>query len=375
MTYFDNAASTFPKPDIFYENFIESIKAYGINASRGKYKKAAEMKIIEIDLRSKLAQYFSISESNRIIFTASATVALNQVLQGLDYAKIKTVYISPFEHNSVYRPLIYLKHIYNFDLEFIPFDKFEWNENKTKLLFDSKKPDLVVLNHSSNVFGNILPVEHIFSLSKKYNATTVLDTAQTAGLLDMNMKKLNVDFSCFAGHKGLYGPSGIGGFAINTDIKLNPILLGGTGINSEDMNMPQSLPERYEVGSMNSMGIIGLHLSVKWLFDVGLDKIRKKKEENFNKLLNILKLYDEIKLIYGENNSGVVSCIFNDYSSQEAGILLDEYDISVRTGLHCAPLTHKHFGSLNNGTVRFSVGYFNTDEDFNNLKNVLSEIL
>ena len=319
MTYFDNAATTFPKPDIFYEKFIENIRLCGVNGSRGKYKKAAGMKNIEQSLRSSLAEYFGINEPNRVIFTASATVALNQVLQGLDYAKIKTVYISPFEHNSVYRPLIYLKNIHNFDLEFIPFEKIEWNKNKTKLLFDSKKPDLVVLNHSSNVFGNILSVEKIFSLAKNYNAITILDTAQTAGLLDMNMKKMNADFSCFAGHKGLYGPSGIGGFAINSNIKLKPILFGGTGINSEDIDMPNSFPERYEVGSMNSMGIIGLHLSVKWLFDVGLEPIRKQKEDNFNKLLNILKSYNEIKLIYGENNSGVVSCIFNDYSSQEAG--------------------------------------------------------
>ena len=389
MPYFDNSATSYPKPEVFYANLAESFRKYGVNASRGKYKQSSKMKEVEERLRANLASetFFNVCESRKVIFTASCTIALNQVLQGLDYANIKTVYISPFEHNAVYRTIMHLQSMHSFDLEIIPFNEFEWAEAKTKLHFSSKKPDLVILNHASNVFGNILPVEKIFSLAKEHEAITILDCAQSAGVIDVNLKKLNADFACFAGHKSLYGPSGIGGFAINptsedNNLKngrkptfLHPILFGGTGINSEETAMPSSLPERYEVGSMNSLGIIGLDLSVNWLLETGLENINKQKKENFKKLLSVLKTYDEIKLIYGENNVGVVSCQLEDNNPQEMGMFLDQHDISVRVGMHCAPLAHKHMGTAPAGTVRFSTGYFNTDDNFEAFDEALYEIL
>ena len=377
MAYFDNSATSYPKPEVFYANIAEIFQTCGVNASRGKYKQSSEMKKIEERLRANLAsdKFFNVCESHKIIFTASCTVALNQILQGLDYVNIKTVYISPFEHNAIYRTILYLQSLYNFDLEFIPFNKFEWEEGKTKLHFISKSPDLVILNHASNVFGNILPVSEIFTLAKQYDAVTILDCAQTAGVIDVDLQNSNVDFAAFAGHKCLYGPSGIGGFAINSKKTLKPVLFGGTGINSEEVGMPNSLPERYEVGSMNSLGIIGLDLSLNWLLETGLKNIRTKKCENFQKLIDILKKHDEITPIYGDYNVGVVSCLFEDNDPQEMGMFLDHNDISVRVGMHCAPLAHNHLNTVPSGTVRFSVGYFNTDEDFNALDEALYEIL
>ena len=378
MAYFDNSATTYPKPDVLYTKFVERVKEFGVNASRGKYKKANEMKKIENELRATLASdlFFNICEPRKIVFTSSATIAINQVLQGLNYSKIKTVYISPFEHNTVYRTILYLKKQYNFELEIIPFDLFKWNEAKTKIFFESKKPDLVILNHASNVFGNILPVEKLFSLSKKFNAITVLDAAQTAGSISVDMKKLNADFVCFAGHKGLYGPSGIGGFAINTDILLAPVLFGGTGINSEEIDMPISIPERFEVGSMNSWGIIGLNLSVQWIKGVGIANIAKRKQKHLKTLKAILSEYDEITFVADSaNNIGVLSTVFDGYTPQDIAKFLNEENIAVREGLHCAPLAHNHIGTAPNGTVRFSVGYFNNDADFKELENALDEIL
>ena len=374
--YLDNAATSYPKAPLLYERSMELYQEFGVNASRGKYSLAQKMGKVDSSLRTKLASIFNIVDKTKIIITPSATISLNQIIQGLDYSKIKNVYISPFEHNAVYRPILHMQKLHGFNLEIIPFDKFDWNSSKTKIFFDSKNPDLVILNHASNVFGNILPVKEIFSLAKQYDATTALDTAQTAGLINTDMKELQADFAAFAGHKTFYGPSGIGGFVINSDIKLNPILFGGTGINSEETDMPESYPERFEVGSMNALGIIGLDLSLTWLEGIGIDNIRKQKEDNFKALLETLKGFDdEIELIYGEPNIGIVSCCFADYSPQEIAILLDQAGVSTRSGLHCAPLAHRHLNTAPEGGVRFSVGYLNTLEKIKNIRDILWRVL
>lgn len=374
MIYFDNAATTYPKPKQVYENTMKIYSEIGLNASRGKYSKADEMSIITTSLRENLAKIAGIKYTNNIILSPSATIALNQIIQGIDYREIKNVYISPFEHNAVYRPLLAMKEKYNFEINFIPFDKFEWNEAKTELYFESKKPDIIILTHASNVLGNILPVQEIFAKGKEYNAITVLDAAQTFGLIETNIK--NVDFLAFAGHKTLYGVSGVGGFIYNNkDIKLEPIIFGGTGINSEDENMPETLPERFEAGSHNSLGIIGLKLSTDWILDTGINKIFIKEQENYIKLLAVLEEIEDIKIYKSNNNIGIVSCKFNRYSAGDIGEMLNDYDIAVRTGFHCSPSTHKFMETGSDGTVRFSIGYFNNDEDFEELKRSLNEII
>ncbi|UDQ96971.1 aminotransferase class V-fold PLP-dependent enzyme [Lentisphaerota bacterium WC36G] len=373
--YLDNAATSYPKAPNFYEETMELYKELGVNASRGKYSVAEKMLNIELDLRKKIANIFNISNSKNVILSSSATVALNQIIQGIDYSDVKHVYISPFEHNAVYRPLLYMQKQFGFKILQIPFNKFSWDKNKTKVLFESQKPDVVVMTHASNVFGNILPVKEIFSMAKEYESLNILDTAQTAGLLEINLKELRVDFAAFAGHKSLYGPSGIGGFVINSNYVLKSILFGGTGINSEDVGMPSSYPERYEVGSMNSLAIIGLNTSLEWLLEKEIEKIRLQKIQNFKKLISELSYFNEdIKLIYSDDNVGVLSCIFNDYSCQEMGLILDEAGICTRSGLHCAPLAHKHIGTIDSGTVRFSLGYFNIQSEFNELNIILNSI-
>jgi cysteine desulfurase family protein len=378
MAYFDNSATTYPKPKIFYDTLIEKFEAYGVNGSRGKYEKASAIKEIVKENRNILSskEFFNITDSERIIFTSSATVALNQVLQGLDYKSIKNVYISPFEHNAVYRTILFLQNKHKFNLEILPFDAFEYNENKAKIYFESKKPDLTILTHASNVFGNILPVKKIFDLSKKYNSVTVLDVAQTAGCYDVDLNELNADFACFAGHKNLFGPTGIGGIAYNSDIILSPILFGGTGVNSEEEDMPLFLPERLEVGSMNSLSLIGLNISLKWLTGTGLDKISRSKLENLSNLFDLFKDYEDIKIVSKkENNIGVVSVLFDGYSPQEMAKFLNKEGISIREGLHCAPLAHKHIGTFPKGTARFSVSYLNNKTDFIELKAAMDNIL
>lgn len=375
MYYFDNASTTFPKAKAVYNKTMEIYKDLGVNFSRNKSTKSNEANNIKKDLVENLKNIFS--SNGDIIINSSATFSINEILRGLDYSKIKTVYISPFDHNAIYRTIKDLQEKYNFQLKILKFNKFELDINDMELQFMSQKPDLIISTHASNVFGNILDIESIFKEGKKYNSITVLDGAQTSGLLGFSQISSLCDFVVFAGHKTLYGPSGIGGYLYNNkNIILNPLLYGGTGIKSEEVNMPDDMPERYEAGSPNLMGIIGLKLSTDWLLEVGLENIRKKEEENLEKLVNIFEEYeDEVHFQRSKKSVGVISITTNDYTPQEFGNILEGYNLYTRTGMHCSPLAHKHMKTDENGTIRFSISYFTREKDFKKLIEVLEEIL
>jgi cysteine desulfurase family protein len=371
MIYLDNAATTFPKPDIVYENPMKAYRNIGVNFSRNNSKESIEILNSIQNLRDNILKLAFGESFGEVVFTDSATTSINIVLQGLDYTNIKNVYISPFEHNAVYRTLLYLKEKFNFNLEIIPFNDFELDLDKIELMFLSKTPNLVVCTHGSNVFGNILPVENIFELAKEYNAITILDSAQTLGLISIS--KL-ADFVIFSGHKKLYGFTGIGGFIIlNKKIDLRPLIYGGTGIKSEEEKMPESIPEKFEVGTQNTIGLLSLLESTNWIMNKGLEKINKKKEENYYKLLNVLNKYNKFLDIYTTNNNiGIISVVPKTMPVSQFEIILDKNDIKGRSGLQCSPLAHKHIGTIkSSGTYRFSVSYFNSDEDFKNLNKVL----
>ena len=248
---------------------------------------------------------------------------------------------------------------------------------RIKYQFENVKPDLVITTHASNVIGLIAPIGDIFCLAKQYGAYTVADMAQTAGLVDCNVGLDTFDFAVFAGHKTLYGPTGISGFVQKTDLKLPPVIFGGTGIDSANPDMPDSLPERYEMGTLNISGIAGLNAALKWRKDTGEQVILAKENENRKKLISLLHEYDWVRLVGNtENNEyvGIVSCLFDGLSSDIAGNVLGENGIDIRAGLQCAPLAHKFLGTFPAGTLRFSVGYFTDDEDFNKLKSTMDYI-
>lgn len=366
MVYLDNASTTFPKPECVYAETMEQFRRLGVSPSRGCYSAARQMNEIVQSVRLSLAELFNVKGPDRIVLTPSATVALNQILQGLDYRRIRTVYLSPFEHNSVLRPLHMLQKRHGFKLESLPFQGFELDEGRTRRMFSNAKPDLVVLSHASNVFGNILPARKIFSQAKACDAITVLDCSQSAGMLDVDMIALNADFAAFPGHKGLCGPSGIGGFAIHASAPLAPMILGGTGVKSDDLEPPEAIPDRFEAGSHNSLGIIGLNLALKWIQASGIDTLRARKRETTEKLFSVLARHGDSLEVLSDStrdNVGVVSCVFKKHSPSEAGVLLDKSDIAVRTGLHCSPHAHRHIGTFPLGTMRFSPGHFTTDDD------------
>ena len=373
--YFDNAATSFPKPPEFYTETMRLFQEFGVNGTRGHHQLAEEMLKNENLLRGNLATIFGVTP-DKIVLTASATLAANQIIQGLDYSSIKTVYISPFEHNATYRTIWAMQQRHGFNLKFLPFERFCWDEPKTGFLFANASPDVVICTHASNVFGNILPVKKIFSAAKKYDAITILDTAQTAGAIPTEAADLKADFIIWAGHKGLYGPPGIGGFAINSPYCLNPVVFGGTGVFSEEKSMPKSLPEKFEIGSMNSLNILGLMVSTDWLLKNRVDVI-KKKHEMTQALFKVLNKFSDICSIVSDeqtSNIGVISVVPRTMSPAEMDSYLAQAGICVRSGLHCAPLAHDHMNTTPEGAVRFSAGCFNTYQEICLLKTILEDL-
>lgn len=377
MGYFDNAATTYPKPQEVYDFMDKFYREVGGSAGRGRYSSAmTSLKLID-DTREKLKRLLHCS-AKKVIFTSTTTLALNMIIQGLIKKGCKTVYISPFEHNAVTRILYtYEKEdkIKVFTLKIQ--DDLSYDYERIKYQFDDTAPDLVIMSHASNVIGLISPIEDIFKLSKEYGAMTVLDMAQTAGLVDCNIGLTSIDFAVFDGHKTLYAPTGIAGFVMRGDFQLPPVIFGGTGYDSANQNMPDSLPEKYEMGTINILGIAGLNAALSWIEKVSLKELREKEKENREKLLNILKRYSFLKIIgnfEGNQYVGIVSCIIHNLSSESMAPVFDRCGIAVRTGLQCAPLAHKLLGTFPSGTIRFSVSYFTTEKDFQELEEALEYI-
>lgn len=376
--YFDNAATTFPKPNKVYEFMDKYYRENGVNVGRGQYSLASKANSLVNETRELILNFFN-SSNKKVVFTSGATEAINICLQGLDFKNKKNIYLSPFEHNSITRTITYLSKKYDINVFLLEVDKEKllYDIAKIKEQFSLYNPDIVIMSHVSNVCGLIAPVEEIFSLSKKYNALNIVDTCQSAGLVDINLGSDIFDVGIFAGHKTLYGPLGIGGLILKEGLKIEPLLYGGTGIDSANQELPKELPGKYEVGSQNILSISGLNIALKWINEISVETLREKEEENKLKLLNILKKYSNIEIIGVKNtgnNVGVISCNFKNYSSDEIGRILNKFNIAVRTGLHCSPSAHQFLETFPQGTVRFSVGYFNTDKDFEHLEEALDYI-
>jgi cysteine desulfurase family protein len=374
--YFDNAATTFPKPECVYSYMDTFYREQGGNSGRGQYKLAAAAGKMISETRSSLQILLQCNDKD-VIFTPSATIALNMVIQGVMSDTIRTVYITPFEHNAVTRVLYHFAKYQQIVINQLTVTKnFTYDLDSIQAQFEKSKPDMVIISQASNVCGLIAPVLEIFNLAKKYDAVTITDMAQTAGLVPLDVGSELIDFAVFAGHKTLYGPFGIGGFVKKSDCSPRPILFGGTGVESANQNMPEKLPAKYEPGSQNSMAVAGLHAALVW-FIQNQNDIRKKENTNHKHLIDLLRQYDFIHIVGPKDRSGcigVVSCVFDDYSADNIGDVLDGFEIAVRTGLDCSPLAHTFLGTFPAGTVRFSVGYFTKDDDFAKLNEALKYI-
>lgn len=379
MVYFDNAATTMPKPEEVYVMMDSFYRYNGVSIGRGQYKLASIASTLVEDTRKRMLNLMHCPPQKRVVFTPSATEALNIVLQGLDWCDGQTVYMTPFEHNSVTRVLNYLQLQYELKIRQLSVNKKDlyYDLEAIEYQFQEAPPNVVIMCHASNVCGLVAPIKEISSLAKQHNSIVIVDMAQTAGLIDTDLCAIPIDYAVFAGHKTLYGPLGIGGFIVDSNSPLKPLLYGGTGIESADPRLPRFIPERFEVGSPNIIAIAGLNAALQWIERISINQIFRKEQEHYLRLHNILKRFKNVKLFTpksGEPVIGVISCVFDGFSSDNIGSVLNQNNIAVRTGLHCSPTAHKFLGTFPDGTVRFSVSYFNKETDFVNLQNTLEYI-
>lgn len=380
LIYLDNSATTFPKPEIVYKEMDMVNREMAVNAGRGSYSLAKKASEMIVDVKKKILELFNAPERAEVILTPSITIALNQILQGITVPSGSNIYVSPYEHNAVARTVNLIAKRCNVNIIEIPIDvsSLEIDMKRLESIFALHKPYVVCCSHISNVTGYILPVEEIFNLSKKYNAINVLDTAQSAGLININLCKLNADFVAFAGHKTLYGPFGIGGFVDISKIKLNEVIVGGTGSDSLNLDMPSKLPDRYESSSMNITAIAGLKVALDYIKKEGVTEDTEKELTRY--LVKKLKEVPDIQLYLPQNKDNHISIVsFNiiGYKAEEIGMLLDQdYNISVRTGYHCAPYIHSYLKDTSFlGTIRVGLGIFNTKQEIDKLVEALNEII
>lgn len=377
MAYFDNAATTYPKPESVY-NFMDTFyRNSGANAGRGNYKLSQTAGALINDTRTRIQRLLH-CPAKQVVFEPTATIALNIIIQGIVELGVKNIYISPFEHNAITRTLHHFEKSGRISVrELAVSQENVFDLERIKYQFDTNKPEFVIVSHASNAFGFIAPVEEIFALAKKYAAITLVDMAQTAGLVDLNVGLSTIDFAVFAGHKTMYGPTGISGFVMEPTIDFPPVYFGGTGYESANQDMPDDLPQKFEMGTLNISGIAGLNAALNWIEETTTESIRAKELDNRKRLISLLNRYSFIKII-GEDNRheyvGIVSCVIDGISSDSAGQIFDRCGVAVRTGLHCAPLAHKFLGTYPAGTIRFSVGYYTSDKDFEELAQALDYI-
>lgn len=377
IAYFDNAATTFPKPEEVYLFTDQFYRECGVNVGRGQHRLASRAANLVQETRESLLSLFH-CPNKEVVFTHTATEAINLILQGLQIGDNYNIYISPFEHNAVTRVLYYLESKYKINIIQLSVDRktLRYNMKKIQNQFAEQKPNWLIVSHASNVCGVVAPIYDICSMAKKLGAITLVDMCQTSGLLDTDLSGENIDFAVFAGHKTLYSPLGIAGIISSFKIKLKPLIYGGTGFESASQSLPEKIPERYEVASPDIAAIAGLNASLKWIRKIGIDEIYRKEQKNRDTLIKLLAQYSNITIIDTDKTDsiGVISCVFDGYSSDNIGQVLSDQGVAVRTGLHCAPCAHKFIGTFPSGTVRFSVGYFNTAEDFEKLDAALTYI-
>ena len=369
--YLDQASTTYPKPECVAKAVYDYMTGNGCNINRGCYENAYDTEEVILETRELLCQLFDGPDCKNVVFTKNITESLNIVLKGF----LKSgdhVLVSSMEHNAVMRPIRQLEKLG------ISFDRIPCN-NHGELLLETLEDLLkentkaVVLMHASNVCGTILPIKEVGFFCEKHGLKFIVDCAQTAGVWPISMKEMKIDALCFTGHKGLYAPQGIGGFILQEDLIdfIDPLLSGGTGSISHTEEIPSFMPDRLEPGTMNLPGIFGLHAALEWINATGIDKIREKEHSLtalfLEKIRNLDPKGDKIRLIgkkTDDNRTAVVSIQTPGRDISEIAYLLDKnYGIMTRVGLHCAPSAHKTLHTYPTGTIRFSFGYFNTEEE------------
>lgn len=376
MIYFDNAATSYPKPRNVISSVMPSVAKYSFNSGRGGYKQSLACAEMIYDVREKVADFFGFSPEN-IVFTKNCTEALNMAIKG-SVKKGEHIIISSLEHNSVSRVVnkLQLDGVCTYDVADFSFDDDVTLNNFSSLI----KPNtsLVVCTHSSNVFGVSLPIAKIGSLCRKNGIRFIVDGAQGAGVADINAKRDNIDILCAPGHKCLYGLMGTGFMAIADGIKLDTLIQGGTGSSSLLLTQPEFSPDRYEAGTLNNVGIISLGRGIDFIRSVGREKIYEAELSLCEYMYDAFSNMDNVTLYTPAPRKNktmpILSFNVNSMPSERTASVLGARGICVRSGYHCSPLAHRHFDTLQSGTVRISVGAFNVKKECITLIDVVKKL-
>lgn len=365
--YFDNSSTSFPKAPNVGRAMGEFIENGAFNINRGSYEGAYEAGSAVLDTREMLKDLFNAPDSKNVVFTPSVTYSLNYFIKGF-LKPNDHVLVTSVEHNAVMRPLVQMKEL-GLEFDVVPCDEEGSITADDFRKYIKENTKAIITTHASNVCGTIIPIEEIGALCKEKGLVYAVDTAQTAGILNIDMQKANIDFLAFTGHKGLLGPQGIGGFISSDKLEglIYPIISGGTGSLSDSEEMPDFLPDRFESGTLNLPGIIGLHQALVYLKEAGIDNMRNEKMEITKYFLDKVKEIEGAKVAGKktvEGRLGVVSIDFEGFDNSIVSFYLSsKYKIMTRVGMHCAPRAHQTLNTFPQGTVRFSFSHFNTKEE------------
>lgn len=376
--YLDNASTSFPKPKIMADAMYDYIINVGGNSGRGNYSNSYESNKLILLTREKIANFFNYNKSENVIFTNNITSSLNILIKGM-LKQNDHVISTTLEHNSVLRPLFECSNSLNINIDLVNSSKDGFInpiDIKNKI---NKNTKLVIISHASNVIGSIQNIKEIGAICKENNVFFIIDTAQTAGMVKVDMHQCNANAIAFTGHKSLLGPQGIGGFIIDDLLndECTSTFSGGTGSLSHSLTQPNFLPDKFECGTLNSPGIVGLSNSIDFINKEGLETIYSKTSYLRSKLYEGMLNIDGIKLYGNTNFSKYTTCIsfnYKNFDPAEVSFFLEYNGIKTRSGLHCAPLAHKSIGSYPGGTIRFSLGYFNTEKEIDYTLSILNNI-
>jgi len=378
LIYFDNGSTTFPKPQEVYDFMHNFYMIHGISPGRSGYNVVLETEEVLSGTRKMLTEMFNGGDdANRLTFSYNASDSLNMIIQGI-CEKGDHVITTVVEHNSILRPLYAMKQQGLVEVTYIGVDEYGYvnpDDFKKALKANTK---MIIMSHCSNVFGTVQPVAAVGKIAKEAGVIMAIDASQSAGVIPINMQTMNLDVVAFTGHKCLMGPTGIGGSYVREGVPIRTTKFGGTGVYSAVRTHPNEFPYRLECGTVNIVGVAGLYAGQKWIRDKGITNIHHYEMKLWQKLVDGLKNINKVQLYCHHDPSrhnALISFNIDGLDTGDVGKLLYvDYNIACRTGLQCAPLIHEAMGTAANGTVRFSLGAFNTEEEIDIVLNAIEDI-
>lgn len=377
--YFDNGSTSWPKAPGVARAVAELLEQGAFNINRGNYEGAYQVEGAVLETREQLARLFHAENSRGAVFTPSVTYSLNFFLKGF-LKPGDHVVVTGLEHNAVMRPLKQLESRgVSFDIASVDREgNLDLEDLESRIRTNTKA---VLATHASNVCGTIVPAEKVGEICRKHGLIFGLDTAQTAGTLEIDMEGWGVDFLAFTGHKGLLGPQGIGGFLISKrlDQEMEPLIGGGTGSQSDSLLMPETLPDKYESGTLNLPGIIGLHAALDYLEQVGIFSLHRRKMELTGYFLERVRGIPGLRIVGKKDCQGRVAVVSLDFTETDNALAAFELEqragVMTRVGLHCAPVAHRYLGTFPSGTVRFAFSASNTEAEIDRCIDAVYQIM